>query len=168
MIWLLVLLIVAVAGVLVGVAVWGGHPGFWKRAVAAAAVLALLVVPLLFFWKYLAFGLTIGSLLAIGIAAALGQVGAAKAIGRAMAVIAICIVLIWLAIQLADPLLFDKESGLSKAWNGLGGGGSGGGPLGVLFHSQDPVISLIVFGILVVAGVGIVSMALQRKSCRPH
>jgi hypothetical protein len=124
-------------------------------------------VPALVFWKYVLFGLVVTSLIAIGIAVALGLVNAARAIARALAVMAILIVLVYLSIQLADPLLFDRESALSLWWKGVTAEiTSSGMATSYLVHSENPVIGLAKFGILVVAIVAVASLAIRNRKYR--
>ena len=76
--------------------------------------LALLVVGTALLWKHAVVALAIATVCSLAAGVMFQKVDPSKAIGGAIAAFILMFVFSWLALQMADPLLFETESDLSR------------------------------------------------------
>jgi dolichol kinase len=76
--------------------------------------LARLVVGTALLWKHAVVALAIATVCSLAAGVMFQKVDPSKAIGGAIAAFILMFVFSWLALQMADPLLFETESDLSR------------------------------------------------------
>lgn len=119
MLWFFILIIattiaaVAVAGAL------APNRNFAMRISGVILALALLVVGVVMLWKQAIVALAIAAVCSLAIGVMFDRIDPSKAIASAIAAFVLMFVFAWLALQVADPLLFDRDSDLSRWCNDL-------------------------------------------------
>ena len=118
MIWFFVFIIavaitLAIAAVIPAGAL-GARPVLPALAVAGALAVALLAVGAALFWKHAIVALAIAAVCSLAVGVMSQKVDPSKAIGGALAAFLLMFAFSWLALQMADPLLFGRDSDLSR------------------------------------------------------
>ncbi len=114
MVWLFALLIFIALAAVVAAGVLGARPSFPSRATAVVLAIVLLAIGVAFFWKHTVVALAIASVCSLAIGVMFTKVAPGKAFAGALSSFVLMFVGSWLALQIAEPLLFDRESDLAR------------------------------------------------------
>lgn len=114
MFWLFFMVVAATLGAVIAAGVLAPSRGFALRVVGVILALAILVVLTVLLWKQAILALAIAAVCSLAIGVMFQKVAPAKAIEGAIAAFVLIFVFSWLALQMAGPLLFDRESDLSR------------------------------------------------------
>ena len=114
MLWFFLIIVAAVLGAVITAGALAPNKNFAVRVIGVILALALLIVGTFFLWKHAIVALAIASVCSLAVGVMFQKVDPSKAIGGALAAFVLMFVFSWLALQMADPLLFDRESDLSR------------------------------------------------------
>jgi len=114
--WFIVIVAVVLAGAAFLGAILHSRRFVWA-GIGAAAGIVLLFVAASYFWHEAVLGVAIASLVLLALGVMLQQVAPAKALAGASTALILLFVFSWLAVQLADTFLFNKESPLQRWLN---------------------------------------------------
>lgn len=113
MFWFFIFIVAATIGAVVTAGALAPNKNFAIRVIGVILALALLVIGTAFLWKQAIVALAIAAVCSLAVGVMFQKVDPSKAIGGALAAFVLIFVFSWLALQVADPLLFDRESHLS-------------------------------------------------------
>lgn len=123
MIWFFVLLIVVALAAVIAAGLLGARPSFPARTAAVVLAVALLAAGAALFWKHTVIALAIASVCSLAVGVMFTRIAPGKAFAGALAAFVLMFGGPWLALQLSSPLLFDRESDLTRwagaAWGAL-------------------------------------------------
>jgi len=114
MFWFFILIVVATLGAVITAGALAPNKNFAFRVIGVILALALLVIGAVFLWKQAIVALTIAAVCSLAVGVMFQKVDPSKAIGGAIAAFVLIFVFSWLALQIADPLLFGRDSDLSR------------------------------------------------------
>jgi len=119
MVWLFLVIVGATIGAVVMAGTLAPTKNFAVRVVGVTLVVALFVVAAVLLWKQAIVALAIAAVCSLAVGVMFQKVDPSKAIGGAIAAFILMFVFSWLALQMADPLLFERESDLSRWTRGF-------------------------------------------------
>jgi hypothetical protein len=114
MFWFFTIIVAAVLGAVITAGVLAPNKNFAVRVIGVILALALLVIGIVFLWKHAIVALAIAAVCSLAVGVMFQKVDPSKAIGGALAAFVLMFVFSWLALQMADPLLFGRDSDLSR------------------------------------------------------
>ena len=123
MFWFFILIIAATLGAVITAGAMAPNKNFALRVTGVIFALAILIVLSVLLWKQAIVALAIAAVCSLAVGVMFQKVDPSKAIAGAITAFVLMFVFSWLALQMADPLLFNRESDLSRwlgdAFNGF-------------------------------------------------
>lgn len=113
MFWFFIFIMAATLGAVITAGALAPNKNFALRVIGVIFALALLVIGTVFLWKHAIVALAIAAVCSLAVGVMFQKVDPSKAIGGAIAAFVLIFVFSWLALQMADPLLFGRDSDLS-------------------------------------------------------
>jgi len=114
MLWFFILIVAATLGGVITMGALAPNRNFAIRVIGVILALALLVIGTMFLWKHAIVALAIAAVCSLAVGVMFQKVDPSKAIGGALAAFVLMFVFSWLALQMADPFLFGRDSDLSR------------------------------------------------------
>ena len=108
------IVVAAVVGAVITAGVLAPTRGFALRVVGVLFAVALLIVGTTLLWKHAIVAIAIAALCALAVSVMFGKVDPSKAIGGTLAALLLLFGFTKLALQLADPIFFDRSNDLSR------------------------------------------------------
>lgn len=114
MLWFFMLVMLTALGAVIAAGALAPDRNFALRVVGVLFALSILVVLAVLLWKQAIVALAIAAVCSLAVGVMFQKVDPSKAIGGAITAFVLMFLFSWLALQMADPLLFGRESGLSQ------------------------------------------------------
>jgi len=114
MFWLFILIVAATLGAIITTRALAPNKNFAIRIIGVILALVFLVIGTVFLWKHAILALAIAAVCSLAIGVMFQKVDLFKAIGGALAAFILIFMFSWLAFQMAEPMLFGRDSDLSR------------------------------------------------------
>ena len=114
MFWLFILMILLIVGTIIAAGVLAARRTLTPGVVGAIIAVGMLVVLTALLWKHAILAVAIAAVCALAVGVMFGRIDPSKAIMGAITAFVLFFVFTWLALQMAEPLLFGRESDLSQ------------------------------------------------------
>lgn len=147
MLWFFITMIAVALSAVITAGVMAPTRRFALRIVAVVLASALLIVAVVVWWKYAIVAAAIATVCSLAIGVMFQKVKPAQAVAGAIVAFVLMFVFSWLALQMADPLLFNEDSELTHWLTGLFSTGG-------LYDNRQSwspglTLALVVFGLVV-------------------
>lgn len=114
MLWFFILIIAVTLGAVITAGFLAPNRKYAMRVIGVIMALALLILVTPFIWQHALVAVAIGAACSLAVGVMFGRVKPSRAIAGALTAFVLMFVFSWLALQMSDPLLFGRDSDLSR------------------------------------------------------